>query len=197
IGDKASLEQTDKLAPSLEKAKVTKDAKQKSIKFEYRCKGKQEPKVTWRKSKTEIKDTPNKYKISKKKETDDTYVFTLDVLNATPADGGVYKILAKNDAGDAHALINLNVDAEAQPPYIDLLDFGFLNELNFYREELEPSETPQKKPVVEQPKILEAPIPTIAAPLEYNADDRDRLIPTIQTDEPLYEEAGPRRASTA
>ncbi|CAF4995198.1 unnamed protein product, partial [Rotaria magnacalcarata] len=39
-GDKASLEQTDKLAPSLEKAKVTKDAKQKSIKFEYRCKGK-------------------------------------------------------------------------------------------------------------------------------------------------------------
>jgi large subunit ribosomal protein L14 len=43
-------------------------------------KGKQEPKITWRKNKTEIKDTPNKYKISKKKENDDTILCTLDIL---------------------------------------------------------------------------------------------------------------------
>ncbi|CAF0992947.1 unnamed protein product [Rotaria sordida] len=115
-GDKANLEQLDKLAPSLEKPKITKDTKQKSIKIEYRCKGKQEPKITWKKAKTEIKDTPNKYKISKKKEADDTYLCTLDILNSTSSDSGIYKILAKNDAGDTHALVNLHVDTEAAPP---------------------------------------------------------------------------------
>jgi hypothetical protein len=76
IGDKASLEQVDKLAPAFEKPQTTKDAKQKSIKIECRCKGKPEPKITWKKEKTDIKDTPNKYKISKTKEKDDTYLFT-------------------------------------------------------------------------------------------------------------------------
>ncbi|CAF4536552.1 unnamed protein product [Rotaria sp. Silwood1] len=115
-GDKANLEQLDKLAPAFEKPKITKDTKQKTIKIEYRCKGKQEPKITWKKAKTEIKDTPNKYKISKKKETDDTYLCILEILNATSSDTGVYKILAKNDAGDTQALVNLHVDVEAEPP---------------------------------------------------------------------------------
>jgi len=43
------------------------------------------------------------------------------IQNATSADSGVYKILAKNDAGDSQALINLTVDAEPAPPYNDLL----------------------------------------------------------------------------
>ncbi|CAF3735976.1 unnamed protein product, partial [Adineta steineri] len=43
-GDKTNLEQLDKLAPAFEKPKTTKDNKQKSIKIECRCKGKQEPK---------------------------------------------------------------------------------------------------------------------------------------------------------
>ena len=133
IGDKANLELIDKLAPALEKPKITKNSKQKSIKIECRCKGKQEPKATWRKGKTDIKDTPNKYKISKTKEADDTYVFTLDILvssfsleivhdlfssfqNATPNDNGLYKVLAKNDAGDSQALINITVDAEPPSP---------------------------------------------------------------------------------
>jgi hypothetical protein len=134
IGDKANLEQLDKLAPAFEKPKITKNSKQKSIQIECRCKGKQEPKITWKKNKLDIKDTPNKYKISKTKEADDTYVFTLDILvssyqkkiitrdllspiqNATPTDGGIYKILAKNDAGDSQALVNLTIDPDAAPP---------------------------------------------------------------------------------
>jgi len=132
IGDKANLEQLDKIAPAFEKPKTTKDTKQKSIKIECRCKGKQEPKVTWKKDKTEIKETANKYKISKTKESDDTYLFILEILvsfaffyklihfvftqNATSTDTSVYKILAKNDAGDSQALVNLTVDTETQPP---------------------------------------------------------------------------------
>jgi hypothetical protein len=80
LGDKASLEQLDRIAPAFEKPKITKDIKQKSIKIECSCKGKPEPKITWKKDKTEIKDTANKYKISKTKGTDDTYVFVLDIL---------------------------------------------------------------------------------------------------------------------
>ncbi|CAF4235979.1 unnamed protein product, partial [Adineta steineri] len=115
-GDKANLEQLDKLAPAFEKPKTTKDTKQQSIKIECRCKGKQEPKVTWKKEKTEIKETANKYKITKTKEADDTYLFILEILSATSTDTGVYKIFAKNDAGDSQALVNLTVDAEVSPP---------------------------------------------------------------------------------
>jgi hypothetical protein len=80
IGDKANLEQLDKIAPAFEKPNITKDVKQKSIKIQCRCKGKQEPKITWKKDKTEIKDTANKYKITKTKEADDTYLFILEIL---------------------------------------------------------------------------------------------------------------------
>lgn len=80
IGDKATLEQSDRIAPALEKPKTTKDAKQKSIKIECRCKGKPEPKITWKKDKTELKDTPNKYKITKTKEANDSYLFVLEIL---------------------------------------------------------------------------------------------------------------------
>ena len=80
IADKASLDQVDRITPAFEKPKITKDAKQKSIKIECRCKGKPEPKITWKKEKTELKDTPNKYKITKTKEANDTYVFILEIL---------------------------------------------------------------------------------------------------------------------
>lgn len=80
VGDKANLDQTDKLAPAFDKPKITKNAKQKSVKIECRCKGKQEPKITWKKAKVELKDTPNRYKLSKTKEADDTYLFSLEIL---------------------------------------------------------------------------------------------------------------------
>ncbi|CAF1145362.1 unnamed protein product [Rotaria sordida] len=115
-GDQATLEQQDKIAPAFEKPKITKDTKQKSIKIECRCQGKQEPKITWKKDKTEIKDTANKYKITKTKEANDTYIFILEILNVTSTDTAIYKILAKNDAGDSQALINLTVEADAEQP---------------------------------------------------------------------------------
>jgi hypothetical protein len=80
LGDKANLEQLDKIAPAFDKPRIIKDNKQKSIKIECRSKGKPEPKITWKKNKIDLKDTPNKYKISKTKEADDTYVFILEIL---------------------------------------------------------------------------------------------------------------------
>ncbi|CAF1402962.1 unnamed protein product, partial [Adineta steineri] len=167
-GDKANLEQLDRIAPAFEKPKITKDLKQKTIKIECRCKGKLEPKIIWKKDKIEIKDKLNKYKISKTKGTDDTYTFTLEILNATSTDNGVYKILAKNDAGDSQALINLMIDTEAAPP----------------------KDEEAKK------KAQDNAIPTISTPTENNSDENDRRVPKIQTEESLYEEAGPRRAKT-
>jgi len=114
-GDKANLEQSDRLAPGFERPKIVKNAKQKSIQIQCRCKGKPEPRVTWRKGKTDLKDTPNKYKITRTKETDDYYIFILEILNVSPADSGVYKILAKNDGGDSQALVDLTVENEPEP----------------------------------------------------------------------------------
>ncbi|CAF4303743.1 unnamed protein product, partial [Adineta steineri] len=139
-----------------------------TIKSECRCKGKLEPKIVWKKDKIEIKDKLNKYKISKTKGTDDTYTFILEILNATSTDNGVYKILAKNDAGDSQALINLNIDTEAAPP----------------------KDEEAKK------KAQDNAIPTISTPIDNNFDENDRRLPKIQTEESLYEEAGPRRAKT-
>ena len=79
-GDKVNLEQLDKIAPALEKPKTTQSNQQKTIKIECRCTGKQEPKVVWKKEKTEIKDTANKYKITKVKESEDIYIFILEIL---------------------------------------------------------------------------------------------------------------------
>ncbi|CAF3833519.1 unnamed protein product [Rotaria magnacalcarata] len=114
--DKASLDHVDRVAPAFEKPKITQDAKQKSIKIECRCKGKPEPKIIWKKEKTELKDTPNKYKITKTKDANDTYIFILEILNATSTDSGIYKILAKNDGGDSQALVNLTVDGDNEQP---------------------------------------------------------------------------------
>lgn len=80
VGDKANLDQVDRIAPAFEKPTITKDPKQRSIKIQCRCKGKAEPKITWKKDKTELKDTPNKYKITKTKEAGDVYVFILEIL---------------------------------------------------------------------------------------------------------------------
>ena len=80
IGDKATLEQLDRLAPAFEKPTTTKTVTEETIRIECRCKGKQEPKITWKKEKTEIKDTPNKYKISKTKETEETYLYILEIF---------------------------------------------------------------------------------------------------------------------
>ena len=74
------MEQLDKVAPAFDKPKIVQNSKQKSIQIQCRCKGKQEPKITWRKNKVDLKDTPNKYKITKVKEADDTYLFTLEIL---------------------------------------------------------------------------------------------------------------------
>ena len=38
--------------------------------------------------------------------------------NASPTDTGLYKIIAKNDAGDSQALVNLTVDADATIPSV-------------------------------------------------------------------------------
>ena len=78
-GDKVSLDRLDGIAPAFDQPKITKDVKKKSAKIECRCKGKPEPKIVWKKDKNEIKETPNKYKISKIKEANDTYVFTLEI----------------------------------------------------------------------------------------------------------------------
>ncbi len=38
------------------------------------------------------------------------------IQNATPTDSGLYKIIAKNDAGDSQALVNLTIDSEPAQP---------------------------------------------------------------------------------
>ncbi len=79
------------------------------------------------------------------------------IQNATSADSGVYKILAKNDAGDSQALINLTVDAEPAPPYDDLLHYILYFSFFFRKDEDELKKPKPKSTASEESKKDEVP----------------------------------------
>ncbi|CAF3917151.1 unnamed protein product, partial [Rotaria magnacalcarata] len=193
--DKASLDHVDRVAPAFEKPKITQDAKQKSIKIECRCKGKPEPKIIWKKEKTELKDTPNKYKITKTKDANDTYIFILEILNATSTDSGIYKILAKNDGGDSQALVNLTVDGdneqpkneEEKKPKAKAADGNKMSAPVFTDKPKDVVATDGDKVLI-QLKVSGTPTPEIT--WFFN---KKEIKPSAVTNESVYEDEGPRR----
>ena len=51
--------------------------------------------------------------------TNDLVYLSLSFQNATPNDSSLYKISAKNDAGESQALMNITVDAEPELPSVE------------------------------------------------------------------------------
>ena len=51
--------------------------------------------------------------------TNDFVSLSLSFQNATPNDSSLYKISAKNDAGESQALMNITVDAEPESPSVE------------------------------------------------------------------------------
>ncbi|XP_061166987.1 twitchin-like isoform X9 [Saccostrea echinata] len=110
-----------------EKPKVTQ--KDKNLIIECNCNASPKPTLTWYKE-TQVLNQGPRYKMRSTEKGND-YTFYLDILNFSAADSGNYKVIAKNDAGEGTATININLEPpkESPPsikdmPNVRLLDNG-------------------------------------------------------------------------
>lgn len=109
-GNQAGLNKGDQLPPSIiEKPKIIKDEAKRTVRIEVRIRAKPEAQITWLKEKTTLK-SDKKYKIESKKESDNVFLLILEISDFSPADGGLYKVQAKNESGQSNANIHLNVE---------------------------------------------------------------------------------------
>ncbi|CAF0846330.1 unnamed protein product [Brachionus calyciflorus] len=115
-GNQAGLNKGDQLPPSIiAKPKIIKDEAKRTVRIEVRIRAKPEAQITWLKEKTSLKND-KKYKIESKKESDNVYLLTLEISDFTSADGGLYKVQAKNESGQSNANIHLNVEVQEDKP---------------------------------------------------------------------------------
>jgi hypothetical protein len=77
--------------------------------LECQVQGTPKPDITWFQNDNKISNTSTKYKQTIKVATGNNYNVTLEISNLTATDGGTYKILVKNKAGEITANVNLNL----------------------------------------------------------------------------------------
>lgn len=109
-GNKAGLNKGDQLPPSIiEKPKIIKDEIKRTVRIQVKIQAKPEAQFSWFKEKQALK-SDKKYKIETKKEADNAYLLILEISDFSPADGGLFKVQAKNESGQTNANIHLNVE---------------------------------------------------------------------------------------
>ncbi|UYV79454.1 unc-22 [Cordylochernes scorpioides] len=81
------------------------------VTFECKLEADPKPTIQWFHNGKPVKDSARqKYGLAVQK--DKSYLVTLDIQNLSSEDGGTYKALAKNSAGESTATINLNLEGE-------------------------------------------------------------------------------------
>ncbi|VDP68306.1 unnamed protein product [Schistosoma curassoni] len=65
--------------------------------------------LTWYLNDQEINEISGKRAWEVSEQPDDVYIIEIHILSPKPEDGGMYKIHAKNSAGESNANINLNL----------------------------------------------------------------------------------------
>ncbi|KAL8579173.1 hypothetical protein ACOMHN_010757 [Nucella lapillus] len=108
---------------------VTQEAGGKNLRITCQCTASPKPTITWMKGPIALK--PSARILPTVAEEGNKYTLKLDILNVNKADGGNYKVVAKNDMGEGSANISINLEPpkEAAPqaqgtPVITLEDNG-------------------------------------------------------------------------
>ncbi|UYV79452.1 unc-22 [Cordylochernes scorpioides] len=84
------------------------------VTFECKLEADPKPTIQWFHNGKPVKDSARqKYGLAVQK--DKSYLVTLDIQNLSSEDGGTYKALAKNSAGESTATINLNLEGAEKP----------------------------------------------------------------------------------
>lgn len=79
-GDTAGVGKGDQIPPSIiEKPRIIKDEAKRTVRIECKLKAKPDAQITWLKEKQTITNT-KKYKIETKKEADNTFLLSIDIL---------------------------------------------------------------------------------------------------------------------
>ncbi len=130
--NKPNLAKLDLIAPTLfDKPVIVRDEIKKCLRFEVRVQAKPDAQVAWLKENVALK-AGSKYKIDVKKEPDNVFLAILEIYVMSGAaiscdrpfdsveplffkdfaktDGGIYKMQAKNDAGQLNLLVELNIE---------------------------------------------------------------------------------------
>ena len=82
--------------------------------FEVRLVADPAPQVQWYQGDMLISPGSH-HKISTQTDGANNYTLLLEIPQVTPADGGTYKVTAKNQYGESNANINLNLEGAAPP----------------------------------------------------------------------------------
>ncbi|KAJ8299697.1 hypothetical protein KUTeg_023757 [Tegillarca granosa] len=82
--------------------------------IDCKCTASPKPTISWQRENKPITEGP-KYKMRTKENGTNNFIFYLDILNFKKEDGGVYKITAKNDAGEGNASITINLEGAKEP----------------------------------------------------------------------------------
>jgi hypothetical protein len=77
--------------------------------LECQVQGTPKPDITWFQNDKKLLNTSTKHKQTMKVTTGNTYDVILEISKLTATDAGIYKILAKNRAGEITANVNLNL----------------------------------------------------------------------------------------
>lgn len=82
--------------------------------LECQVQGTPKPDITWFQNDKKLLSTSTKHKQTIKLTTGNIYDVILEISNLTSTDGGTYKILVKNRAGEITANVNLNLSNEEE-----------------------------------------------------------------------------------
>ncbi|CAH8545499.1 unnamed protein product [Schistosoma haematobium] len=107
-----SAKSTPTRAPKfLEKPVIRMDKSKGEVILSCRLEAKPAATLTWYLNDQEINEISGKRAWEVSEQPDDVYIIEIHILSPKPEDGGMYKIHAKNSAGESNANINLNLQA--------------------------------------------------------------------------------------
>ncbi|TNN17381.1 Obscurin, partial [Schistosoma japonicum] len=95
----------------LEKPVIRMDKSKGEVILSCKLEAKPAATLTWYLNDNEIDEIPGKRVWEVSEKPDDVYILEIHIVSPKPEDGGMYKIHAKNSAGESNANINLNLQA--------------------------------------------------------------------------------------
>ncbi|VDP59083.1 unnamed protein product, partial [Schistosoma curassoni] len=127
--------------PVFEKPKIYQNNLGRDVILECRCSADPAPTFTWYQNTKELKARPGRYEMEESKDGA-VFLNKLKIINFMNADAGTYKLMAKNNSGDATAVMEVKMNSV----------FGLLN-LAF----TSASDPPCSSLILSRPKIVGMP----------------------------------------
>ncbi|VDO57099.1 unnamed protein product [Schistosoma margrebowiei] len=122
-----SAKATPTKAPKfLEKPVIRMDKSKGEVILSCKLEAKPAATLTWYLNDQEINEISGKRAWVVSEQPDDVYIIEIHILSPKPEDGGMYKIHAKNSAGESNANINLNLQGKSVHSMIKIKSYEYI-----------------------------------------------------------------------